>query len=138
MHRSGILHVRAGQAVVARAGKPVQYSTPESEGADYIAVCLLAGHCPSGRGHEVLKREDRMSDVPAGRYRHYKGNDYTVIGVARHSETEEELVVYPEGVRRPQPLGPAQNDASGIGGSERPEGAPVRVPGAGAFAVRGT
>ncbi|QDU40258.1 hypothetical protein Mal4_46140 [Maioricimonas rarisocia] len=29
-----------------------------------------------------------------GRYRHYKGNDYIVIGVARHSETEEELVVY--------------------------------------------
>jgi hypothetical protein len=29
-----------------------------------------------------------------GRYRHYKGRDYIVIGVARHSETEEELVVY--------------------------------------------
>ncbi|MFG0296630.1 MAG: DUF1653 domain-containing protein [Maioricimonas sp. JB045] len=29
-----------------------------------------------------------------GRYRHYKGNDYIVIGVARHSENEEELVVY--------------------------------------------
>ncbi|ROT94500.1 DUF1653 domain-containing protein [Marinobacter sp. R17] len=29
-----------------------------------------------------------------GRYRHYKGKDYEVIGVARHSETEEELVVY--------------------------------------------
>ena len=32
--------------------------------------------------------------VRPGRYRHYKGNDYIVIGVARHSETEEELVVY--------------------------------------------
>ena len=29
-----------------------------------------------------------------GRYRHYKGNDYQVLGVARHSESEEELVVY--------------------------------------------
>ncbi len=29
-----------------------------------------------------------------GRYRHYKGREYTVLGVARHSETEEELVVY--------------------------------------------
>jgi hypothetical protein len=29
-----------------------------------------------------------------GRYRHYKGNEYQVIGVARHSETEEEMVVY--------------------------------------------
>lgn len=35
-----------------------------------------------------------MSPVRPGRYRHYKGNEYTVIGVARHSETEEELVVY--------------------------------------------
>jgi hypothetical protein len=32
--------------------------------------------------------------VRPGRYRHYKGKDYEVIGVARHSETEEELVVY--------------------------------------------
>ena len=29
-----------------------------------------------------------------GRYRHYKGKEYLVIGVARHSETMEELVVY--------------------------------------------
>jgi len=32
--------------------------------------------------------------ITPGRYRHYKGNDYLVLGVARHSETEEELVVY--------------------------------------------
>ena len=29
-----------------------------------------------------------------GRYRHYKGQEYEVLGVARHSETEEEYVVY--------------------------------------------
>lgn len=29
-----------------------------------------------------------------GRYRHYKGKEYAVIGVARHSESEEQLVVY--------------------------------------------
>lgn len=29
-----------------------------------------------------------------GRYRHYKGNFYEVLGVARHSETEEWLVIY--------------------------------------------
>lgn len=31
---------------------------------------------------------------PLGKYRHYKGNDYEVIGVAHHSETREALVVY--------------------------------------------
>ncbi|MBU3056009.1 DUF1653 domain-containing protein [Pseudomonas indica] len=32
--------------------------------------------------------------VQPGLYRHYKGPEYRVFGVARHSETEEELVVY--------------------------------------------
>lgn len=32
--------------------------------------------------------------LPPGRYRHYKGRDYAVVGLARHSETEEWLVVY--------------------------------------------
>ncbi len=35
-----------------------------------------------------------MTELKPGRYRHYKGKDYEVIAVARHSETEEELVVY--------------------------------------------
>ena len=35
-----------------------------------------------------------MAEITPGRYRHYKGNEYTVLGVARHSETLEELVVY--------------------------------------------
>ena len=32
--------------------------------------------------------------IQPGRYRHYKGNFYEVIDVARHSETEEQMVVY--------------------------------------------
>jgi cupin 2 domain-containing protein len=35
-----------------------------------------------------------MSELPPGRYRHCKGNEYTVIGTARHSETLEEMIVY--------------------------------------------
>lgn len=38
--------------------------------------------------------ETREGAVRPGRYRHYKGNYYQVIGVARHSESGEELVVY--------------------------------------------
>jgi hypothetical protein len=33
-------------------------------------------------------------ELPRGRYRHYKGGEYDVYGVARHSETDEALVVY--------------------------------------------
>lgn len=32
--------------------------------------------------------------IQPGLYRHYKGKEYHVLGVARHSETEEEYVVY--------------------------------------------
>lgn len=38
----GELTVRAGQAIVTRAGEWVRYSTPEEGGAEYIAVCLPA------------------------------------------------------------------------------------------------
>ena len=33
-------------------------------------------------------------DIPLGIYRHFKGNRYEVLGLARHSETEEWMVVY--------------------------------------------
>jgi cupin 2 domain-containing protein len=36
---------------------------------------------------------DKTSIQP-GRYRHFKGNEYTVVGMARHSETLEEMIVY--------------------------------------------
>ena len=41
-HEGGALDVRAGQAVVARPGEWIRYSSPEPGGAEYIAVCLPA------------------------------------------------------------------------------------------------
>jgi hypothetical protein len=35
-----------------------------------------------------------LPDTPLGRYRHYKGGEYEVVGVVRHSETLEALVLY--------------------------------------------
>jgi mannose-6-phosphate isomerase-like protein (cupin superfamily) len=39
-YEGGVLDVRAGQAVVTRGGEWVRYSTPEPDGAEYVAVCL--------------------------------------------------------------------------------------------------
>ncbi len=38
--------------------------------------------------------EKAIQTIPLGRYRHFKGNEYEVIGIARHSEDEEAMVVY--------------------------------------------
>ena len=38
--------------------------------------------------------KEAVKTIPCGRYRHFKGNEYEVIGIARHSETEEPMVVY--------------------------------------------
>ncbi|HEV8661024.1 MAG TPA: cupin [Thermoanaerobaculia bacterium] len=40
--RGGVIDVHAGQAVIAHRGEWVQYSTPDAEGAEYIAVCVPA------------------------------------------------------------------------------------------------
>ncbi|HWY76059.1 MAG TPA: cupin [Verrucomicrobiae bacterium] len=40
--KDGVVDVIAGQAVITRAGEWVRYSTPQSDGADYIAICLPA------------------------------------------------------------------------------------------------
>jgi mannose-6-phosphate isomerase-like protein (cupin superfamily) len=41
-HKGGHLDVRAGQAVITEPGEWVRYSTPEADGAEYIAICLPA------------------------------------------------------------------------------------------------
>ena len=38
--------------------------------------------------------EEAVQTIPCGRYRHFKGNEYEVIGIARHSEDESPMVVY--------------------------------------------
>jgi len=41
-HAGGEIDVRAGQAIVTRRGEWVQYSSPEADGAEYVAVCAPA------------------------------------------------------------------------------------------------
>jgi mannose-6-phosphate isomerase-like protein (cupin superfamily) len=70
--REGTIDVRAGQAIHARAGEWVQYSTPGLEGAEYIAVCVpafspeTAHRDPSGE--EAARRPDAGKEAyPPGR-----------------------------------------------------------------------
>ncbi len=41
-HKEGAIDVQAGQAIITHKGEWIRYSTPGSEGAEYIAVCLPA------------------------------------------------------------------------------------------------
>ena len=41
-HEDGAMDIRAGQAVVTSPGEWVRYSTPEADGAEYVAICLPA------------------------------------------------------------------------------------------------
>ena len=62
-----------------------------------------------------------MSIVIGGKYRHYKGNEYLVVDIATHSETEEEMVVYRalygEGKLWVRPLS-MWNEKVNVGGEE--------------------
>jgi mannose-6-phosphate isomerase-like protein (cupin superfamily) len=51
----GTLDIRAGEAVITHAGQWVRYSTPEPEGAEYIAVCLPAF------SPETVHRDDEVA-----------------------------------------------------------------------------
>ncbi|MBQ7655575.1 MAG: DUF1653 domain-containing protein [Clostridia bacterium] len=43
---------------------------------------------------KTLEYEEAVQSIPLGRYRHFKGNEYEVLAIARHSETTEPMVVY--------------------------------------------
>jgi len=48
----GVLEVQAGQAVIAKRGEWVRYSTPGAEGAEYVAVCVPAFDLPAAHRDE--------------------------------------------------------------------------------------
>ena len=42
----------------------------------------------------AITYEEAKKEIALGRYRHFKGNEYEVLAIARHSETQEPIVVY--------------------------------------------
>ena len=66
--------------------------------------------------------------ILTGKYRHYKGNDYEVIGVATHSETREPMVLYRplygEGALWVRPLAMFTEDVT-VDGKKVPRFAPA-------------
>ena len=60
-HEAGTLKVHAGQAIVTAAGEWVRYSTPEPEGAQYIAICL-----PAFSPDTVHRDPDSIATDPVG------------------------------------------------------------------------
>ena len=54
-----------------------------------------AAMCFIGREQcSMMTYEEAVRSIPTGRYRHFKGNEYEVLYIARHSEDESPMVVY--------------------------------------------
>lgn len=70
--------------------------TPRERGFAYCAIRAYTGLLYVGIVPLFSDFRDKVRnmDLQAGLYRHYKGQNYRVLGVARHSETEEALVIY--------------------------------------------
>jgi mannose-6-phosphate isomerase-like protein (cupin superfamily) len=61
--RAGTIDVKAGQAILARRGEWVRYSTPEPNGAEYVAVCMPAF------SPELVRRDESRKSRPGESHR---------------------------------------------------------------------
>ena len=58
----------------------------------FVGCCTRPAQQPFLQKEKGTVMKELQYPVRPGRYRHFKGNEYQVLGVARHSETEEEMV----------------------------------------------
>ena len=74
--------------------KRVSTLMPRKEGVSKSFIWRRQGKKLRNKGEKYMTYEEAVKSIPLGRYRHFKGNEYEVIAIARHSETEEAMVVY--------------------------------------------
>jgi hypothetical protein len=80
--------------VPRQAHQIMKFVIPSQAGFDKLGIFILNLIKQPVVMETTNNKKQKIKTMKTGVYRHYKGKNYEVIGVARHSETLEEMVVY--------------------------------------------
>ena len=88
-HMSGLVDVFTATPIQVENGNAFVRMAP------YSAMIIVADDIVNNEPEEAVIVEDKATEIVVGaKYRHFKGNEYELLAVARHTETMEELVIY--------------------------------------------
>ena len=88
-HMSGLVDVFTATPIQVENGNAFVRMAP------YSAMIIVADDIVNNEPEEAVIVEDKDTEIVVGaKYRHFKGNEYELLAVARHTETMEELVIY--------------------------------------------
>ena len=88
-HLSGLVDVFTATPI------PVENGTAHIHMAPYASMVIVADDIVNNEPKPKKVEAEKETELVVGaKYRHFKGNEYELLAVARHSETMEELVIY--------------------------------------------
>ena len=88
-HMSGLVDVFTAMPIQVENGNAYVRMAPSS------AMIIVADDIVNNEPEEAVIEEEKDTELVIGaKYRHFKGNEYELLAVARHTETMEELVIY--------------------------------------------